>query len=333
VARSLGLLRAPAFAGKISTRCIAAVTRAAKVGDSAQVHYVGTLDDGTIFDSSRERTPLEFMIGAGNVIRGFDLAVTGLEIGQTRKARIDPVDAYGELDRSMVMAFPSTQAPAGLKVGSRVKLSNGQTAAVTKIDDKEVEIDLNHELAGKTLTFDVELMGLISAEQQAKATFGMGCFWGPELHYQRVPGVIATQTGYSNGKTDQLTYEEVCSGSSGAVEVVEVVYDTAQTSYEKLLDVFWANHDPTQVDGQGGDRGTQYRSGIYFHNPEQQEIAKKSMAAQQAKLGKPIASEIVAVHNYSTAEPNHQQYLARGGRGGNAQSPAKSCTDKVRCYG
>lgn len=305
----------------------------AKAGDYVQVSYVGTLDSGEEFDRSKPNSPLEFLIGGGSVIRGFDLAVTGLEVGQARKSRIEPEDAYGKVDPTLMLKVPVTQAPKGLKEGVKVQLSNGMTATCVKIDDKEIELDLNHELAGQPLTFAVELVGLTKAENLAKATFGAGCFWGPELKFQRVPGVIATETGYTNGKVANPTYDEVCTGQTGASEVVQVVYDTAAVTFEELLDVFWKEHDPTTLNRQGGDRGTQYRSGIYCHSPEQVEAAKKSLKAAQARFSDPIVTEIVPIDKYSAAEPYHQKYLARGGRFGKPQSAAKNCTDPVRCYG
>lgn len=316
------------------TLAATATAATAKHGDHVQVHYTGTLDDGSVFDTSRKRgKPLEFTVGGGMVIAGFDKAVTGLAVGQSRKERIAPEDAYGPVDPTLTIVRPASEAPEGLRAGMQVQLSNGMTAQCTRLDDKELELDLNHELAGKHLTFDVELVGLTPAERMARATFGMGCFWGPELLFQRVPGVISTEVGYCNGTTDEPTYEEVCSGETGHCEVVQVTYDSATVGYDQLLDVFWEKHDPTQLNKQGGDQGTQYRSGIYTHTEEQKSIAERSMAERQSKLKSPIVTEIVAVSKYHTAEPYHQQYLARGGRFGRAQNPSKGCSDPIRCYG
>ncbi|GLC44806.1 hypothetical protein PLESTF_001097900 [Pleodorina starrii] len=308
-------------------------TATAKPGDYVHVHYTGTLDDGSTFDSSRGRDPLEFVIGAGKVIKGFDVAVTGLEVGGTRKQRIEPADAYGEADPNAVISFPISQAPDGLKAGMQVQLSNGMVASVKSVDKEVVTLDLNHELAGKALTFDVELVKLVPSERLHRATFGAGCFWGPELAFQRVPGVLATEVGYSNGAATNPTYEDVCGGNTGHAEVVQVMYDPDEVSYDRLLEEFWSRHNPTQLNRQGNDVGTQYRSAIFTHTAEQLEVALKSKAAVQAKFNEPIVTQVEPIDNYHPAEPYHQQYLARGGRFGKPQNPNKGCNDPIRCYG
>ncbi|EFJ40180.1 hypothetical protein VOLCADRAFT_109463 [Volvox carteri f. nagariensis] len=313
-----------------STFCTRAI---AKQGDYCQVHYTGTLDDGSVFDSSRGRDPLEFVIGAGKVIKGFDLAVTGLAVGGTRKQRIEPAEAYGEADPNAVISFPISQAPDGLEPGVKVQLSNGMIATVKSVDKEKVTLDLNHELAGKPLTFDVELMKLVPSERLQRATFAAGCFWGPELAFQRVPGVLSTEVGYSNGKTENPTYEDVCGGDTGHAEVVQVMYDPEEASYERLLEEFWARHNPTQLNRQGNDVGTQYRSAIFTHTAEQLEAALKSKEVIQAKFKEPIVTQVEPIENYHPAEPYHQQYLARGGRFGRPQNSAKGCNDPIRCYG
>src|ERR1700759_373989 len=115
-----------------------------------------------------------------------------------------------------------------------------------------------------------------------KATFGEGCFWGVEARFQQVPGVIETAVGYEGGSLENPTYKDVCTDRTGHAEVVEVEYDPAKVGYEKLLDVFWSAHDPTQVNRQGPDVGTQYRSVIFFHSPEQEQIARASKSKQDA---------------------------------------------------
>src|SRR5476651_1975442 len=151
------------------------------------------------------------------------------------------------------------------------------------------------------------------------AIFGLGCFWGAERKFWQREGVVSTVVGYAGGMTPNPTYEEVCSGMTGHSEVVLVVYDTEQTSYEALLKVFWESHDPTQGMRQGGDIGTQYRSVIYCTNPEQLEAAIASKAAFQAELDKAglgqITTEIEEAPTFYYAEAYHQQYLAKNPQG------------------
>ena len=148
-----------------------------------------------------------------------------------------------------------------------------------------------------------------------KATFGAGCFWGVEETFRQVKGVKSTAVGYEGGKTKKPTYEDVCSHTTGHAEVVQVEFDPKQVSYDQLLDVFWANHDPTQLNRQGPDVGDQYRSVIFFHTPEQEKIAKASKEVQEkrGKYKRPIATVIVPAAEFWRAEDYHQQYLAKRG--------------------
>jgi peptide-methionine (S)-S-oxide reductase len=147
------------------------------------------------------------------------------------------------------------------------------------------------------------------------ATFGAGCFWGIEAAFRRIPGVIDATVGYSGGHTVNPTYKDVCTDDTGHAEVVQVTFDPSQVSYDKLLDAFWQMHDPTQVNRQGPDFGSQYRTAIFFHSPEQKAAAEKSKAALQAsaKFRKPIATEITAAGHFYRAEDYHQRYLEKRG--------------------
>ncbi|MEM7490803.1 MAG: peptide-methionine (S)-S-oxide reductase MsrA [Pseudomonadota bacterium] len=148
-----------------------------------------------------------------------------------------------------------------------------------------------------------------------EAMFGMGCFWGVERMFWQVPGVHMTLVGYAAGHTPNPTYEEVCSGRTGHNEVVRVIYDPEQVTYEDLLKVFWEGHDPTQGMRQGNDRGTQYRSGIYTYSPAQKEAAEASAATFQTGLDAAgygaITTEIVPAPAFYHAEDYHQQYLSK----------------------
>src|SRR5262245_11364820 len=150
-------------------------------------------------------------------------------------------------------------------------------------------------------------------EGMQRAVFAMGCFWGAEKAFWKTPGVYSTQVGYAGGYTENPSYEEVCSGMTGHTEVVQVVFDPGQVSYDQLLRVFWENHDPTQGMRQGNDTGTQYRSAIYTAGDEQQRAAVASRQRYQTELGQAgygeITTEIQAAGPFYYAEDYHQQYL------------------------
>ena len=144
-----------------------------------------------------------------------------------------------------------------------------------------------------------------------KASFAAGCFWQVEETFRRVPGVVYTQVGYTGGETPNPTYRDVCSGSTGHAETLEIEFDPAQVSYDQLLDVFWQVHDPTQLNRQGPDVGTQYRSAIFFHSPEQEAAAHASKQAVQARSPKEIVTEIVPATQFHRAEEYHQRYMEK----------------------
>jgi len=148
-----------------------------------------------------------------------------------------------------------------------------------------------------------------------KATFGAGCFWGVEAAFRKVKGVVSTTVGYSGGSSKNPTYKDVCSGRTGHAEVVQVEYDPSKTSYEELLNVFWGVHDPTQMNRQGPDVGTQYRSAIFFYNAEQEAAAKAAKAhlEKSGRYRKPIVTEIIPASEFYMAEEYHQQYFEKHG--------------------
>jgi peptide-methionine (S)-S-oxide reductase len=153
----------------------------------------------------------------------------------------------------------------------------------------------------------------------SQAIFGLGCFWGAEKAFWKIPGVYSTAVGYAAGYTPNPTYREVCSGLTGHNEVVLVVFDPKQVSYEQLLQVFWEGHDPTQGMRQGNDVGTQYRSGVYYFDDEQRAAAERSRDAYQQALSRegygPITTEILPAPEFYYAEDYHQQYLAKNPNG------------------
>jgi peptide-methionine (S)-S-oxide reductase len=148
-----------------------------------------------------------------------------------------------------------------------------------------------------------------------KATFGAGCFWGVEAAFRQIKGVKATAVGYMGGKLKDPTYQDVCTDRTGHAEVVEVEFDPSEVSYDDLLRVFWDNHDPTTLNRQGPDTGTQYRSVIFYHTPEQEAAAKasKEALAKSGRYKRPIVTEIVPAPEFWRAEEYHQQYLEKRG--------------------
>ena len=148
-----------------------------------------------------------------------------------------------------------------------------------------------------------------------KATFGAGCFWGIEEAFRKVPGVVSTTVGYAGGHTAHPVYEDVCSGDTGHAEVVQVDYDAEQVSYAKLLDTFWSAHDPTQKNRQGPDIGSQYRSVIFYHTPEQEQTARESMQRleKSGRLHGLLETELLPAPVFYRAEEYHQQYFKKRG--------------------
>jgi peptide-methionine (S)-S-oxide reductase len=149
----------------------------------------------------------------------------------------------------------------------------------------------------------------------ATATFAAGCFWGVEATFRQIKGVASTRVGYTGGNSDNPTYDDVCTDRTGHAEAVEVTFDPNQVSYEKLLEVFWENHDPTQLNRQGPDWGSQYRSAIFYHSPEQQAAAEASREAlgKSGTYKRPIVTQIVPATRFFEAEDYHQQYLEKRG--------------------
>jgi len=149
----------------------------------------------------------------------------------------------------------------------------------------------------------------------AKATFAAGCFWGVEARFQQLPGVTSTAVGYEGGSLSNPSYQQVCTDRTGHAEAVEIDYDPAKITYQRLLDEFFALHDPTQLNRQGPDWGTQYRSVVFYHSPEQKAVAEETIARLTAekKFSKPIVTQVVPAETFWRAEDYHQKYLEKRG--------------------
>jgi peptide-methionine (S)-S-oxide reductase len=148
---------------------------------------------------------------------------------------------------------------------------------------------------------------------ERRATFGAGCFWGVEAAFRRIDGVLQTRVGYAGGAVGDPSYEQVCHGRTGHAEAVEVTYDPDQVPYEQLLAVFWAEHDPTQLNRQGPDVGSQYRSVIFVHDEEQRRAAEASRDRLAQQLSRPVVTQVEDAPTFWEAEDYHQQYLEKRG--------------------
>ena len=153
-----------------------------------------------------------------------------------------------------------------------------------------------------------------------RATFAAGCFWGVEAAFRALPGVLDVISGYEGGTTERPTYRDVCSNRTGHAEVVEITFDPARTTYEALLDAFWSMHDPTTASRQGSDTGSQYRSSIFFHSPEQRAAAEASKAREEAsgRHASAVVTDIVPAQPFYRAEDYHQRYFEKNGIAGHA---------------
>lgn len=145
------------------------------------------------------------------------------------------------------------------------------------------------------------------------ATFAMGCFWTPEVTFRNVEGVVDAEVGYTGGHAEDPSYEEVCAGRTGHAEAVRVYFDPAVVSYDRLLEVFFDEHDPTQLNRQGPDVGSQYRSAIFYHDDAQRDAARRAIAARADRYRKPIVTEVEPAGPFYRAEAYHQQYLVKRG--------------------
>jgi peptide-methionine (S)-S-oxide reductase len=180
--------------------------------------------------------------------------------------------------------------------------ANHQVTIMKKI------ITLLLALGGLSLTAGAQSTNAMNTNKTEVATLGGGCFWCVEAVYERLPGVISVTSGFAGGHTENPTYREVCTGTTGHAEVTQIVFDPQKISFAQLLDVFWQAHDPTTLNRQGADEGTQYRSIILYHDEKQKLVAEKSKLAAQANFKDPIVTEIVPFKKFYPAEDYHQGY-------------------------
>jgi len=230
---------------------------------------------------------------------------------------------------------------AAVQVGTELQLANGMTCRVVAVTDDDVTIDANPPLAGATYTANVTLDEIESGPSPEQfmyvpqgvqerrydvLTVALGCFWGGELAYMRVPGVVGTAVGYTQGTVEDPTYQQVCSGTTGHTEAIQVIYDPSVVTYQQLVQLGMDRLGPSKflLNQVGNDRGTQYRHGIYYHNDEQMNIAQVIIKS----YGDTCRTECMPAMKFWTAEEYHQQYLLKGG-----QSAKKNAKETIRCYG
>lgn len=213
---------------------------------------------------------------------------------------------------------------------------------VATMNDQGFTIDANHPLAGSSYSADIKLNDIkkppvkeqyeyhphkiVGRSDFEVMTIALGCFWGGELAYQRVPGVAGTSVGFTQGKTENPTYEEVCSGTTGHTEAIQVIFDPKQVSFEKLVRIGMERLGDSKylLNQVGNDKGTQYRHGVYYHNDEQKDIVEAIIRS----YGEKCVTECLEANTYYMAEDYHQQYLLKGGQPAN-----KNNKQTIRCYG
>ena len=225
--------------------------------------------DGSIVETPFDQGICSFVIGGGRFFPQLNSIAETAAVGETVKF----VSSVADFDPQLTANIPRENAPGGLRIGDIVKMSNGMSVRVSDITDEFISIDGNPPLAGQDLNFEMKILERHPNTFLSQATFAAGCFWGLELAFQRVSGVAYTAVGYTHGQQDDPSYEDVCSGETGHAEAVTLLYNPAEVSYDELLNVFWSRHDPTQLNGQGNDIGTQYRGGLYYPTEEQKAAA------------------------------------------------------------
>lgn len=325
----------PAF---LTTTASQLAAKQATNGDIVTLHIQLTptnfVPGETLFDTEGA---VKFVLGGGGHLPGLHEAVLGKEAGdEISDCTIDA--GYGAANPENIMTVPQSNAPGSteMKVGMELYLQNGMKVCVTEVDDdkKTFTIDANPPLAGSAFSAAIKVTAVDAPEKFETATFALGCFWGGELAYMREPGVVGTKVGYTQGEKVDPTYQEVCSGSTGHTEAIQIVFDPDMVSFRRLcelaVDRLSASGSIYLKDQVGNDRGTQYRHGIYYHNEEQRIIAKEILDGITPRVGDGVEcqTELEAASVWYDAEDYHMQYLLKGG-----QSAKKGATETIRCYG
>ena len=274
-------------------------------------------------------------MGGGGHLPGLDDLITGMEEGSVVE-NVDIDAGWGAKNLDAMATIPldtvDESIRTNLKLGVELFLQGGQKVRVTEISDDTFTIDANHPMAGATYKCNkVQLEEIIDPERLETMTVALGCFWGGELAYMREPGVVSTKVGYTQGEKIDPTYKEVCSGTTGHTEAIQVVFDPVKVSFERLVELGMERLGESKylLNQVGNDRGTQYRHGIYYHSDSQREVAEKVLSEIAPKAnGTPCQTELKEATIFYDAEDYHQQYLLKGG-----QSAKKGASETIRCYG
>lgn len=289
---------------------------------------------------------LQLILDGGNYLPGLHKLLSTMNPGETiQGASLDA--GYGGYNPELVFQLPTEEIKNSIdtslvKIGTVLAMGNGMNCRVTEMNDEKWTLDANHVLAGAAYDADVKLEKVeegpknweflgeeVQDDRYKVATFALGCFWGGELAYQRMPGVISTHIGYTQGQKENPTYEEVCSGTTGHTEAIRIIYDPDIVSYKSLvqLGLDRLGNDVYELNKAGNDRGTQYRHGIYFHDDEQQKVAEELLSGLGSE-DREVMTELKKAEKFYMGEEYHQQYLLKGG-----QSAKKGASDSIRCYG
>mmetsp|Transcript_1108 Transcript_1108/g.1938 ORF Transcript_1108/g.1938 Transcript_1108/m.1938 type:complete len:413 (-) Transcript_1108:71-1309(-) len=288
---------------------------------------------------------LQLVLDGGNYLPGLHKLLSTMNPGESiQDATIDA--GYGGYNPDLVFKISTAEIGSALdtslvKIGTALQMGNGMECRVTEMNDETWTLDANHVLAGAAYDVDVKLdkveegpgnLEYVGESQEGKyeiATFALGCFWGGELAYQRMPGVISTHVGYTQGTKENPTYEEVCTGTTGHTEAIQVIYDPNAVSFKSLvqLGLDRLGGDVYKLNQVGNDRGTQYRHGIYYHDDKQRSVAEELLKGYEKGDGE-VMTELKKADVFYMGEDYHQQYLLKGG-----QSAKKGSSETIRCYG
>lgn len=311
-------------------------------GDIVSVTYSLKPNGDFVPESLIDDGPVRFVLDGGNYLPALHTLVTSMTVGETKKG-VTMDAGYGEPREELIAKIPiasSGISKSDLSIGTELFLANGMACRVIDLDDENFTIDANHALAGSTYSADVTLESFESGPSAKQfeyhpegvegkfdvLTIALGCFWGGELEYMRVPGVVGTAVGYTQGQKEDPSYQEVCSGTTGHTEAIQVIFDPEVVSYEELVKIGLERLGDSRylVNQVGNDKGTQYRHGVYYHNFEQMQFAKAVIAS----YGDKCVTECMEAMKFFKAEDYHQQYLLKGG-----QSAKKNAKETIRCYG